>query len=200
MNFSSEGSQNSSLCQQLIRNDANDSGVDLSEPCMTNSSQNLLSTQNPQQHMIIGRSHSANLALTNGQDNQHNHPFVVKTSSSPTPEQTNSNRSSLVPLSAVLSAPAQSLHSYNSDFRHQNSLLSNSQLIQSNDNFHSDINTMNNSSRLRQWTSLRTKNARPNTNNNESVSQYLCVDSNAGSVRNTFIQPNSGMRGKDNFL
>jgi hypothetical protein len=223
MNFSSEGSQNSSLCQQLIRNDANDSGVDLSEPCMTNSSQNLLSTQNPQQHMIIGRSHSANLALTNGQDNQHNHPFVVKTSSSPTPEQTNSNRSSLVPLSAVLSAPAQSLHSYYSDFRHQNSsyqqqikptltisdeddedpqnsLLSNSQLIQSNDNFHSDINTMNNSSRLRQWTSLRTKNARPNTNNNESVSQYLCVDSNAGSVRNTFIQPNSGMRGKDNFL
>ena len=217
MNFSSEGSQNSSVSQPLIRNDANDSGVDLSEPGITNSSQNLLSTHNSQ-HTVIGRSHSANLALTNGQDNQHNHPYVVKTASSPTPEQTSSNRSPFVPLSAVLSAPAQSLHSYYSDFRHQNSSYQQQQInptltisdeddedsqqklmtdnTQSNDNFHSD---MNNTSRLRQWTSLRNKNPKNPSNNNDSVSQYLCVDSNTGSVRNTFIQPNSGMRGKDNF-
>jgi hypothetical protein len=220
MNFSSEGSQNASVSQPLIRNDANDSGVDLSEPGITNSSQSLLSTHNSQ-HTIIGRSHSANLGLTNGQDNQNNHSYVVKTSSSPTPEQTSSNRSSFVPLSAVLSAPAQSLHSYYSDFRHQNSSYQQQQIkptltisdeddedssqklmtnTQSNDNFHSDMNTMNNTSRLRQWTSLRNKNPKNPSNNNDSVSQYLGVDSNTGSVRNTFIQPNSGMRGKDNFL
>jgi hypothetical protein len=221
MNFSSEGSHTSSLCQQLLRNDASDSGVDLSEPGITNSVQNFLTSPNSQ-HTLIGRSHSANLSLTNGQDNQHNHPFVVKTSSSPTPEQTISNRSSFVPLSAVLSAPAQSIHSYNLDLRYQNmnyqhqiqptltisdeddedpqkqrNLMTNNTEI---DNFYSDANTIENNNRLRQFCSLRNRNTKTNMNNptnyTEIVSPYLCIDGDPSSVRNTFIQPNSGMRGK----
>jgi hypothetical protein len=223
MNFSSETSHNTSLCQQLIRKDASDSGVDLSEPGIINSAQNFLISHNFQ-HTIIGRSHSANLTSINGQDNQNNHPFVAKTASSPTPEQTISNRSSLVPLSAVLSAPAQSIHPYYSDFRHQNSNYQQQQIkptltisdedeedLQTQQNYmtnhntqfnncHSDVNTMNNTNRLGQFRSLRSrypKNPTDNmTNNTEIVSPYLCIDDNPASVRNTFIQPNSGMRGK----
>ena len=214
MNFSSEGSPNSSISQQLIRTDAGDSGVDLSEPGLTNSVQNLLSSQ----HSTIGRSHSANLALTNEQDNQSNHQFVIKTSSSPTPEQSVSNRSLFVPLSAVLSAPAPSIHSYFSDFRHQtqqirptltisdedeedyqiqNFATNNSQILpKSIDSFYTDINSMDNNNRLRQFSSLRNRNTRNYPNNNDGVSQYLGVDAISGTIRNTFIQPNSGMRGK----
>jgi hypothetical protein len=226
INFSSEGSPNASLCQQLLRNDASDSGVDLSEPGITNSVQNFI--QSPtSQHAIIGRSHSANLPSTNGQDNQNHHPLVVKTSSSPTPEQSISNRSSLVPLSAVLSAPAPSIHSFGSDFRHQNyqqqqirptltisdedeedyqiqpNFMSNNAntLPMSNDNFYSDLNAMNNNKRLRQFCSLRNRNPKTNSNNptnyTDNVSPYLGIDGHTGSVRNTFIQPNSGMRGKE---
>jgi hypothetical protein len=222
MNFSSEGSPNSSLCQQLIRTEAGDSGVDLSESGLTNSVQNLLSSQ----HTTIGRSHSANLASTNEQDNQSNHQFVIKTSSSPTPEQSVSNRSSFVPLTGVLSAPAPSIHSHYGDSRPQNSIhqqirpiltrsdeddedsqiqqnfmTNNSQILpKSMDKFCPDVNSMDHNNRLRQFSSLRNRNTRNNLNNtlnnSESVSQYLGVDAISGSVRNTFIQPNSGMRGK----
>lgn len=227
INFSSEGSPTTAICQQLLRNDASDSGVDLSEPGITNSVQNFLPSPNSQ-HTIIGRSHSANLSLANGQDNGSNHALVAKTSSSPTPEQTVNNRSSLVPLSAVFSAPAPSLHSYTSDFRHGNSSYTqsvrptltisdedeeDSQLSRNfmsnnthilpipNDNFYSDFNNTsnNNSNRLRQFCSLRNRNPKQNsnhpTNQTENVSPYLGIDGNMGSVRNTFIQPNSGMRG-----
>jgi hypothetical protein len=229
INFSSEGSPNASLCQQLLRNDASDSGVDLSEPGITNSVQTFLPSS-PSQHTIIGRSHSTNLPTTNGQDNPNTHPLVVKASSSPTPEQSIPNRSTLVPLSAVLSAPAPSIHSYGSDFRHQNyqqqqirptltisdedeedsqiqrSFMSNNNHIlpMSNENFYSDVNTMNNSNRLRQFCSLRNRNTKNNSNNptnyTDNVSPYLGIDGHTGSVRNTFTQPNSGMRGKENFL
>ena len=226
INFSSEGSPTASLCQQLLRNDASDSGVDLSEPGISNSVQNFLPSPNSQ-HAIIGRSHSANLSLTNGQDNANNHALVAKSSSSPTPEQTASSRSPLVPLSAVFSAPAPSLHSFTSDFRHPNSTYSqsirptltisdedeeDSQLVRnflpnnaqilpmSNDSFYSDVNTMNNNNRLRQFCSLRNRNPKQNanhpTNQSDNVSPYLGIDGHMGSVRNTFIQPNSGMRGK----
>lgn len=227
INFSSEGSPTTSLCQQLLRNDASDSGVDLSEPGISNSVQNFLPSPNSQ-HAIIGRSHSANLSLANGQDNGSNHALVAKTSSSPTPEQTGTTRSPLVPLSAVFSAPAPSLHSYTSDFRHGNSsygqtvrptltisdedeedsqlsrnfLSNNSQILpMSNDHFYSDFNTSNsNNNRLRQFCSLRNRNPKQNanhsTNQTNNVSPYLGIDGHMGSVRNTFIQPNSGMRGK----
>jgi hypothetical protein len=222
MNFSSEGSHNSSSCQQLLRNDASDSGVDLSEPGIINCVQNFLTSPNSQ-HNIIGRSHSANLPFANGQDDQHNHQFVAKSASSPTPEQTISNRSSLVPLSAVLSAPAQSIHSYNQDFRHpnfnyhqqikptltisdedeedsqlqHNFMTNNTQFLpQSIDNFCPDINTIDNTNRLRQFSSLRNKNPKTTMNNPSRVSSYLCIDGDSGSVPNTFIQANSGMHGK----
>lgn len=226
INFSSEGSPTASLCQQLLRNDASDSGVDLSEPGISSSVQNFLPSPNSQ-HAIIGRSHSANLSLTNGQDNANNHALVAKSSSSPTPEQSASNRSPLVPLSAVFSAPTHSLHSYTSDFRHPSSTYSqsirptltisdedeeDSQLVRSflpnntqilpmsNDSFYSDVNTTNNNNRLRQFCSLRNRNPKQNanhpTNQSDNVSPYLGIDGHMGSVRNTFIQPNSGMRGK----
>jgi hypothetical protein len=226
INFSSEGSPNASLCQQLLHNDVSDSGVDLSEPGITNSVQNFLPSP-PSQHAIIGRSHSANLPSTNGQDNQNNHSLVVKTSSSPTPEQSVSNRSTLVPLSAVLSAPAPSIHSYGSDFRHSNyqqqirptltisdeedsqiqrNFMSNNNHIlpMSNENFYSDINAMNNNNRLRQFCSLRNRNTKNNLNNptnyTDNVSPYLGIDGHTGSVRNTFTQPNSGMRDVPKWL
>ena len=235
MNFSSETITHTNVSPQLLR-DTSDSGVDLSEPSV-----NSILIQQNSQHAIIGRSHSANLSLTNGQDNQNNnnnnnnnnsHAFVVKTSSSPTPEQTvpttattTTNRSTFVPLSAVLSAPAQSIQSFYSDIRHQNSTYShqqikptltisdedeedaqnflnnhNSQLLPSSfENFYSD-NNHNNNNRLRQFSSLRNRTGKnPNnnlTNNIDGVSQYLGIDGHTGSVKNTFTQPNSGMRGK----
>jgi hypothetical protein len=220
MNFSSEGSTNASLCQHLLHNDVGDSGVDLSESGITNSVQNFLISPNSQ-HSIIGRSHSANIPSTTGQDNQNNHPLVVKTSSSPTPEQSVSNRSSFVPLSAVLSAPAQSIHSYSSDFRHQNfnyqQQIKPTLTISDEDGEETDtrINykqtlpesmehfSSNNISRLGQFRSLRDKDSKNNTNHSanhtEGVSSYLAIEGAYASVRNTFIQPNSGMRGKENF-
>lgn len=208
MNFSSEGSPNATICQQLLHNDVSDSGVDLSEPNVTNSGQTFLPSPNSQ-HTIIGRSHSANLTSTNGQDNQNNHAFVIKTSSSPTPEQSIPTRSSFVPLSAVLSAPAQSIHSYNSEFHHQNfgyhqqikPTLTISDEDEEDFNLSSNqLQPADNTNRLRQFSSLRTKNPKQNMNNqgnnSSSVSPYLCIDGDSGSVRNTFIQSNSGMRGK----
>lgn len=214
MTISSEGSP-SSFAHQLVRKDASDSGVDLTESGMNSSVQNLLS------HVIVGRSYSANLTLPNGQENSSNHPFVGKTTSSPTPEQTGHTRSTFTPLSAVLSAPAPSMSSYYSDFRQQNatyqqqmnptltisdedeqeSQLQSSYIDNSGqtglDAFLADIDT---SKRLRQFYSLRNRNARTNDNDlmnqQQGVSQYLGVDGHADTVRNTFIQPNSGMRGK----
>ncbi|CAF3238633.1 unnamed protein product [Rotaria sp. Silwood2] len=227
MNFSSEGSHNSSLCQQLIRHVANDSGVDLTEPSITNSVQNILSTHDSQ-HTAIGRSHSDNLALINGQDNQHNHIYVGKSASSPTPEQTASSHSSLVPLSAVLSAPAQSIHSYYSELRHQSSNYRHQQIktpfpisdeeeedsqrqqnsiqaIQNSiDNFSLEVNTADNRNRLNHYRSFCDRHTRKYTNNarnnTEIVSPYLGVDSNSGSITNKFLQPNSGMRDVPKWL
>ncbi|UJR31471.1 hypothetical protein I4U23_018960 [Adineta vaga] len=230
MNFISEGSCNTTISQQLSRTDAGDSGVDLSEPCLTTSAQNLLSSQ----HSTVGRSHSANLALTKEEENQTSHLFVAKSTSSPTPEQTNTTRTSFVPLTGVLSAPAPTHHSYYSDFRHQNSSYSQQQgrptltisdedeeepsadyysqfPTKSFDKFYFDMNTADNNTttttnnnRLRQFSSLRNRNARTHSNNSasngESVSQYLAVDGAFGSVRNTFIQPNTGMRDVPKWL
>lgn len=225
MNFVSEGSHNASICQQMIHHVGSDSGLDLTEPTMTNSVQNILSTHDSQ-HTVIGRSHSDNIALMNGQDNQNDHIFVGKTASSPIPEQTITSHSSLVPLSAVLSAPAPSMASYYSEFRHQNSnyqlqmksgltisdedeenpqlqqnYTKTSPLQSSFENFHLDSNTIDNRNRLRQFCSLRNRNTKqyPNTskNNTEIVSPYLGVDGSAGSISNKFLQPNSGMRGKN---
>ncbi|CAF0998317.1 unnamed protein product [Adineta ricciae] len=228
-NFVSEGSYHTNVSQQPIRKDASDSGVDLSEPCLTNSVQNLLSSQTSQ-HSSIGRSHSANLGLNNEGDDQPNHQFVIKSSSSPTPEQTTTVRPSFVPLTAVLSAPAPSHYSYYSDFRHQNSTYSHQQgrptltisdedeeepsahlysrnLFTSTDKSYSDINATENNAnnnRLRQFCSLRNRPTRTHmnnsANNSESVSQYLGVDGVSGSTRNTFIQPNSGMRDVPKWL
>ncbi|CAF3642534.1 unnamed protein product [Adineta steineri] len=230
VNFSSDGSKNSFISQQIIHNDASDSGVDLSEPGLTTSVQNLLSSQNSQ-HTAIGRSNSANLASTNEQDNQSNHQLVIKTSSSPTPEQTNTIRSSFTPLTGVLSAPAPSIHSYFSDFRHQNSTYPHQQirptltisdedeeeyqmqdfttdhtqnLPKSIDKFYSDINSQEKTNhRLRQFSSLchhKPKNNLNNSGNTNCVSQYLAIDATTGSIRNTFIQPNSGMRDVPKWL
>ena len=61
-------------------------------------------------------------------------------------------------------------------------------------------NTIDNRNRLRQFCSLRnrdkTNNLNSSRNDTETVSEYLAIDGNSGSVRNTFILPNSGMRGK----
>lgn len=183
---------------------------------MNNSVQNLLS------QCLVNRS---NLTLPNNQENLSGHSFVSKTTSSPIPEQSlTSNRTTMIPLSAVLSAPVPSLHSFYSDFRSNSSNYGQTQLkapvtisdedenenqlsnnyLETNssrqiDMFLSEINQMEPNKRLVQFRSLRHRNSRPygqqRANHNESVSPYLAVDSNTESVRNTFIQPNSGMRG-----
>lgn len=218
VNFVSEGSPNASLSQPLIRHVASDSGIDLTEPSITNSVQNILSAHD-KQHSIMGRSHSDNLALVNGQDNQHNHIYVGKTASSPTPEQKMPSHSPLIRLSAVLSAPAQSIHSYYSEHRHQNSNYSQQSkqpltindenreelLMQQNYQTKSherflDVTTPDTRNRLRPSYSLHNRGAKGyfnvSRNMTEGVSPYLGVDGDSDSVPNTFIQPNSGMRGK----
>ena len=183
---------------------------------MNSSVQSLLS------HSPVVRSNSGNLSLPNGQDNLPNHPFVGKSASSPIPEQTVSHtRSSMVPLSAVLSAPAPSIQSCYWDFQSNSSSYSTQQMQPAMNNsgdenqethgqgnysdksfdiFSSEMNTNETSKRLGHFSSLRTRTARmheQNGNNNlEGVSPYLCVDGNSNSVRNTFTQANSGMRGK----
>ncbi|CAF3737782.1 unnamed protein product [Rotaria sp. Silwood1] len=220
MNFSSEGSQNSILSQQLTRHITTDSGLDLTEPSINNSVQNILSIQDSQ-HTIIGRSNSDNLTLINNeQDNQNERIFVVKSASSPTTEQKISNNSSsLIPLSAVLSAPAPSIHSYYSEYRQQNSNYQQQmkttltisdeeeqdyqqqQQQNSIENFQLDINKKDNYNRLGQYHSFCNRNTRKYPRNNtEIVSPYLGVDSNSGSITNKFLQPNSGMRDVPKWL
>ena len=212
MSVSSEGSPVSSFSTKLNRADY-DSGIYLNEAGMNSSVQSLLS------HSLVGRSNSANVNLPNGQDNLPNHPFVGKTASSPIPEQSVSHtRSTMIPLSAVLSAPAPSNQSYYSDFQpnyasHQlKPTLSNSgdenqeahgqgnYMDRSLDPFSSDMGTNETSKRLMYSSSLRTPTTRTygnNANNDlEGVSPYLGIDGNSNSVRNTFTQANSGMRGK----
>jgi hypothetical protein len=201
MNMSAETSS-----PQFKRNEVTDSGVDLTEPPLNNSVHNLLT------HGNVARSHSSGLVLVSAQENLANHPCIGKTSSSPIPEQSAGiHRPSVVPLSAVLSAPAPSMHSYYSSL-HSNSNAFGAQpnskpklTISDEDEQENSIQSPYNESsiagkRLGQFSSLRNRNARmygqQMRNTNESVSPYLGVDTNADSVCNTFIQPNSGMRGK----
>ena len=218
MNLPSEGSTSSSFAQQLMRKDASDSGVDLTETGMNNSVQSLLSQS-------LANRQALNLSST-GQETTPNRPYVSKTASSPIPEQNiANNRSAPVPLSAVLSAPIPSMHSFYSDYRPNNTNYGQNQLkapstisdedeqeSQLQGNYHetitarplefflSDMNPADTNKRLTQFRSLRNRNSRmygqARNNHNDSVSPYLAIDSNTDSVRNTFIQPNSGMRGK----
>lgn len=220
----SEGSTTLNRPQQFIHKDVSDSGVDLSENGINNSVQNLLS------HALVARSNSSNLTLPNGQDPLANHPFVGKTTSSPVPEQSkgSNSRPTMIPLSAVLSAPAPSVHSFYSDFRSNQSQSQQQQQQQQgtptltiSDEDEEDqqqptnldpnsrpidtlLSEMNTGKRLQHFCSLRERNTRVTgqqmNNNTGSVSQYLGVDGNADSVRNTFIQPNSGMRDVPKWL
>ncbi|CAM4872412.1 unnamed protein product [Rotaria socialis] len=199
MNFTSEGSHNSPSSQQLMGHVASDSGVDLTEPNMINPVQSILTTHDSQ-HLSIGHSHSDKLTLISGQDNQNNHIFAGKTTSSPTPEQSISNHSQLTPLSAAVSAPSQSIGSYYSELRHQNSNYQQQMKsaltisdedeeipqIQHNftknfmqtipnsiDNFHLDPQTPYNRNRLRQFCSLRNRNTKPYPNASRNSNELV---------------------------
>ncbi|CAF1158366.1 unnamed protein product [Rotaria sordida] len=209
MNYSSEGSSHNTTLsqqQQLTRHEISDSGVDLTEPSITNPLQNFLSTQ-IQQHSFIDRSQRTNLPSSINK-----HSFVVKTASSPIPEHATINITNRIPLTGVLSAPSSTIYS---DYRHKNSnyqqqkhkllLTKNNEDEQEsqhlNDDFISEKNTINdnNSRTLTQFHSLRYPNTKINQNKDD-VSQYLGVDANSTSARNTFTQPNTGMRDVPKWL
>ena len=68
---------------------------------------------------------------------------------------------------------------------------------QSKDDFSSDEN--NNAQhprRLGQYYSLRQRPSKATPTSSNDVSQYLGVDRQRASMRNTFLQPNSGMTGE----
>ncbi|CAF3653537.1 unnamed protein product [Rotaria sp. Silwood1] len=206
INYSSDNTsqQNTILCQQLIRHEINDSGVDLTEPTITNSLQNFLPT-----HSYHDRLQRTNLLSTINK-----HSFVVKTASSPIPENsttTTINISNRVPLTGVLSAPSPTIYS---DYRHKNLnyqqqqqkhkilLTKNNEndLEKSNEDIICEENNINdNSKTLTHFYSLRYPNTKINQNK-DNVSQYLGVDANSTSVQNTFIEPNTGMRDVPKWL
>ncbi|CAF1082259.1 unnamed protein product [Rotaria sp. Silwood1] len=206
INYSSDNTsqQNTILCQQLIRHEINDSGVDLTEPTITNSLQNFLPT-----HSYHDRLQRTNLLSTINK-----HSFVVKTASSPIPENsttTTINISNRVPLTGVLSAPSPTIYS---DYRHKNLnyqqqqqkhkilLTKNNEndLEKSNEDIIREENNINdNSKTLTHFYSLRYPNTKINQIK-DNVSQYLGVDANSTSVQNTFIEPNTGMRDVPKWL
>jgi len=201
MNFSSEGSHNSTISQQLTRHETSDSGVDLTEPSITNSIQNFLSSSHNPQHSFIDRNLSSTSTI------QKKHSFVGKTASSPIPEHGTIDSPVRVPLKGVLSAPPP--NTLYSDYRHKNcnyqqqkhisTLAKSDEDEQESQNQMDDFiseknNTNDNSKPFGQFYSLRYKNIK-NNQNTEDVSQYLGVDANSAPVRNTFIQPNTGMKG-----
>ena len=211
MTCSSEGSRVSPIRQQLMHYEGNDSGVDLTEAGINNSLHSFLSShhhQQLQQHPFVGRAPSAGVpSSVVSSYRSNNHLLVTETVSSPIPEQVISH----VPLAAALSAPVSSPYS---DYRQRKALhrtgKMNPTLPKSDeeeeetagrdsnsptDNASNDQNDVNQPTKmLRPWTSLRQRNTRPNPPT-EDVSQYLDVDGNSRPIWNTFIQPNTGMRG-----
>ncbi len=180
--FSSEGTHMSVLNQQLTRLDINDSGIDVYESSRENKTQNFSSPH---------------------------HTFIGKTASSPIPEHGTLNVPVRAPLRGVVSAPSPASYS---DHRHQNStyqhgkhrsILAKSDedeqesQNQEDDSIYENKNPTDTSKPLGQFYSLRYRNVKPNQNA-ENVSQYLGVDTNSAPGRNTFLQPNTGMRGKFN--
>ncbi|CAF0991050.1 unnamed protein product [Rotaria magnacalcarata] len=207
MNYSSEGLPQNTVCQQLTRCETNDSGVDLTEPSITNSKNNFLSPPNSQ-HSFVDRSHRMNLSSSSSSVNPHS--FVAKTASSPIPEHVTVNSSDRTLLKCVLSAPPSTGHS---DYRNQNGgysqkhtpVLSKSdeeepESQKSNDKYNSEkTHRVDHSKSLTQFYSLRYPNTENNQNRN-NVSQYLAIDANSSCTQNTFIQPNTGMRDVPRWL
>lgn len=212
MTCSSEGSRISPIRQQLTRFEGNDSGVDLTEAGINNSLHNFLSYHHHQpQHPFVNRTQSANVPSPVAPYRQTNHSLVTESGSSLIPEQVISH----VPLAAALSAPVSSPYS---DYRRRsaphrsgklNPTLAKSDEEEeetagrdsnsSTDNIRQEVsNDQTNpdqpSKMLRPWRSLLQRNTRA-TSPSEDVSQYLDVDGKSRPIWNTFIQPNTGMRG-----
>jgi hypothetical protein len=213
MTCSSEGSRISPIRQQLTRFEGNDSGVDLTEAGINNTLHNFLSSHHHQaQHPFVSRTQSVNVPSPVVSYRPNNHSLVTESVSSPIPEQVISH----VPLAAALSAPVSSPYS---DYRQRsaphrsgklNPTLTKSDEEEeetvgrdsnsSTDNIRQEVNNDQTNSNqpnkmLRPWCSLRQRNTRPNPPT-EDVSQYLDVDGKSRPIWNTFIQPNTGMRGK----
>ena len=198
--YASEGASSVRSNSELGCLKSNDSGLDLSETDSIHPMHRFLASQ--KRHTSVARSHSANT------------PSVGIVLLPPGLEQSSANKplvSAHAPLTAVCSAPMPSMHS---EYRQPTSRTlaksdeeepesdeptmnaSGRSLYQSKDDFSSDENTNAlHPRRLGQYYSLR---QRPNkaTPTGNDVSQYLGVDRPCASMRNTFLQPNSGMTGK----
>ncbi|UJR15208.1 hypothetical protein I4U23_002167 [Adineta vaga] len=182
------------LSQQLTRLDTNDSGVDLRESSLPQPLHSFLSSRS-----ILDRT-------------SNKHTFVGKTASSPIPEHGTLNIPVRMPLKGVLSAPSTTLYSdarqKNTNYqqlKHRSTLAksdedeqeSQQQLNESTKE--NNTNPMDSSRPLGQFFSFRHRNVK-NNQSSQDVSQYLCVDALATPARNTFSQPNTGMKDVPKWL
>lgn len=196
MNFSSEGTANLQIPQQLTRHETNDSGVDLTEPSMSN----FLSQHHPKYSTYERH------PLTSTTSSQKKHLFVGKTASSPIPEHASIDGPIRVPLKGVLSAPPSSTHpsdsrQRNSPNHHEKNHREQTEEEEEEGFTHglqrliSEENSPKDTSRpLGQFYSQRFRTVKPPPK--DDVSQYLGVETSSAPVINTFTQPNSGMKGK----
>lgn len=209
--------------KSFVHKDVGDSGVDLSENGMTNSVQNLLShplaprstptnlalpnSQDPlANHPFVGKTTSSPVPEQTSASNPR--PTMIPLSaalSAPAPLK-HGYYSEFPPNSSQSQqqgTPTLTISDEDEEDRHHHHQQQQQQHYNSEQNsqpIDTLLNEMNTSRRLQHFCSLRTRNTRlPGqqiNSNTGSVSQYLAVDGNADAVRNTFIQPNSGMRGK----
>ena len=196
MNFSSDGVSNLQIPQQLTRHETNDSGVDLTEPSISNPVQNFLS-QHHSKYSSFERH-----PLTSTTSSQKKHLFVGKTASSPIPEHASIDGPVRVPLKGVLSAPPSSNNP--SDSRPRNSpnhqeKYPDEQAEEESSNglqrlISEEASPTETSRPLRQFYSQRFRNVKPPPT--EDISQYLGVETSSAPVMNTFTQAHSGMKGK----
>ena len=194
MNFSSESVSNHQISQQLKRNETNDSGVDLTEPSITN-----LFASHPGKYSTLDRHPSAS-------SSQKRHLFVGKTASAPIPEHATIDTPVRVPLAGALSAPIAS--SNQSDSRQKSSPNGSDQhstdpVERESSNaiqllISEETSSKDSSRPLGPFFSQCHRNVK--TPHTDDVSQYLGVETNSAPVINTFNQPNSGMKGKRSFI
>ncbi|CAF4396937.1 unnamed protein product, partial [Adineta steineri] len=157
-------------------------------PPMASQFSNLLSSHS-HPHSFIDRTQSNN-----------KHTFVGKTASSPIPEHETLHVPARMPLKGELSAPAPASSSNYQQFKHRSTLAKSDEDEQESQEQTNDFNHTNESSKpLGQFYSLRYRNIKPNQNS-EDVSQYLGVDANSTPGRNTFLQPNTGMKDVPKWL
>ncbi|CAF1021410.1 unnamed protein product [Adineta steineri] len=144
--------------------------------------------------------HSHSHSFIDRTQSNNKHTFVGKTASSPIPEHETLHVPARMLVKGELSAPAPASSSNYQQFKHRSTLAKSDEDEQESQEQTNDFNHTNERSKpLGQFYSLRYRNIKPNQNS-EDVSQYLGVDANSTPGRNTFLQPNTGMKDVPKWL